>query len=462
MISSKHLMKRYYFLALIYIIIICHGCRKSFEITANVSSIHNLSDVISKPNILLIIGDDVGYEVPTFNGGQSYTTTNLDKISRNGMRFSQCHGSALCAPSRITLLTGKYNFRNYTEFGYLSPEQKTIANMLGDQGYATCYTGKWQLSGGDNFIKAFGWNNYSVWLPFLLEHENQEGSRYKSAKIYQDGGYMPDNFSLGKYSDDIFSEYLMKFMDSVYSLQQPFFAYYSMILCHAPFSPTPDDPEYATWDFAGMEGDPVYFPSMVKYMDKKIGQILQHMLQRGMLQNTVVMYLGDNGTPPFITSLYNGVSITGGKGQINELGTNLPFVTFWNGRVVRNIENNALINLTDFLPTLADIAGIPRPIDYGPLDGISFYPLLRSSGDTSAKRNTIFNSYCVAPVNHPWRRWVQNENYKLYDTNRTYKAYKFVKIGKCQPDSAPLENLTDEEKILSAEFRDILRSYDNQ
>src|SRR5207253_3040412 len=95
----------------------------------------------------------------------------------------------------------------------------------------------------------------------------------KSAKIYQDGAYLPHNITNNKYSEDEFTDYMMNFIES--NKSKPFFAYYAMILSHKAFSPTPDDPEYATWNSDPFNSDKKYFPSMVKYMDKKIGLTIE-------------------------------------------------------------------------------------------------------------------------------------------------------------------------------------------
>lgn len=95
-----------------------------------------------KPNIILIVGDDIGREIPTYNGGESYSTPNLDFMAANGIQFPYFFSHPDGPSSRLALVTGRYGFRNYTGFGYLAPEEKTIANMLHDRGYATCFTGK--------------------------------------------------------------------------------------------------------------------------------------------------------------------------------------------------------------------------------------------------------------------------------------------------------------------------------
>lgn len=215
------------------------GCKKNLDNAAYKGIEKTEALARTKPNIIFIVGDDVGYEIPTINGGQSYSTPNIDKLAKSGMRFTQCRGAALCSPSRFMLLTGKYNFRNYTVWGQMNAAERTIGNMLKDGGYATCYGGKWQLDGGDASIRNFGFDKYSIWLPYKICPEDAEGSRYKSAKIYQDGGYLSQTVTDNKYSEDIISNYLLNFIDS--NKAKPFFVYYSMILCHKAFSPTPDE-----------------------------------------------------------------------------------------------------------------------------------------------------------------------------------------------------------------------------
>src|SRR5215831_2211840 len=165
-----------------------------------------LPDII--PNIILILGDDVGYEIPEVDGGQSYSTPNLDMMAQNGMRFTQCRATPLCSPSRFELLTGKYNSRNYFAWGIMDLTQKTIANILKDAGYKTCVTGKWQLDGGDNSIHTFGFDDYSVWQPYeIMGTSNPTWSRYKDPAVYTDSAFWPKSERAGKYSEDVFMDH---------------------------------------------------------------------------------------------------------------------------------------------------------------------------------------------------------------------------------------------------------------
>jgi arylsulfatase A len=440
-------------IALLFVVLF-ENCQKDFETTVN-TGIEKTDAVAGiKPNIIFIVGDDIGYEIPAIDGGKSYPTPNIDKLAQSGMRFTQCRSAALCSPSRFMLLTGKYNFRNYGIWGIMDTSQRTIGNMLKDAGYATCYGGKWQLDGGDKSIRKFGFDKYSIWLPFKICPEESEGSRYKSAKIYQDGGYLPQEFTNNKYSEDMISDYLLNFMDS--NKTRPFFIYYSMILCHKAFSPTPDNPEYASWVADPAISDTVYYPSMVKYMDKKIGMVIDKVKSLGLDNNTVILYIGDNGTPKNITSLFKNKSITGAKGFTVEYGIHVPLICKWPGKITGGAINGNLIDFTDFLPTLAGIANIPLP-RYGILDGTSFYPQLK--GRTGTPRSSIFTHFnplnCGSEDN--LIRYAQDSSYKLYGTGEFYRFVKDVNEENPLADST----LTNKQKQIKQNLQNVLNSMHN-
>ena len=204
----------------------------------------------AKLNIILILGDDVGYEVPAYTGGQSYSTPNIDYMAAHGLQFTHCNGAPMCSPSRFMLLTGKYNFRNYFDnsWGDLGLDQRTIANMMRNAGYKTCVAGKWQLDNGDTAIKTFGFDKYSVTYPFKFGTDEEDGHThlYKDPSVYQRGAFLPQSKIQGKYGEDMFLNYVFNFIDS--NKNNPFFVYWAPNLCHQPFSPTPDDAAFATWD----------------------------------------------------------------------------------------------------------------------------------------------------------------------------------------------------------------------
>jgi len=408
-----------------------------------------------KPNIILILGDDIGYKVPTVNGGKSYSTPNIDSMARHGMRFTQCHASPMCSPSRFMLLTGKYNFRNYTRSGLMDTTQRTFANMFQSAGYKTACFGKWQLDGGDASIHAFGFDSYCVINPLGRADDDENLRRYKNPTIYTNGEYVPNELVLNKYSEDIFTDSVMNFIENNKAV--PFFIYYPMVLAHKPFQPTPDDSDFATWKYGS---DTAYFPSMIKYMDKKIGEIIKKVKKIGIENNTVIIYIGDNGTPYEISEYVDNDSlITGGKGLTTENGIRVPMIFYWPKTINAGLVNNDLIGFTDFLPTLADIANIPVPTNYGPLDGVSFAP--RLVGNEGTPRAWLFYHYDSDTKKHILIRWAQTKKYKLYDTSTLSNKRLFYNIINDVNEEHPLSDnsLTAQEQIIRNRLLNVINHY---
>ena len=458
------------------------SCTKIEPANSPVSAGTALLKTSSKLNIILILADDIGYEVPTYSGGQSYTTPNLNMMAAQGLQFEQCHSTPLCSPSRTELLTGKYSFRNYGAWGDMDTTNRTIANMLRDNGYNTLATGKWQLNGGDAGIHALGFNDYLVHGPFTrtdggdrygaaedddiadlffggsatTKTGGTNHSCYKDPDLYWQGAYYGKEKRIGKYGDDEYVNYISKFIDS--NKNRPFFIYYAQSLCHQPFCPTPEDPEYAAWDMAAGVSDTSFFPSMVKYSDEKIGQVIQKVKDAGIADHTVIIYTGDNGTDGKIFSYYKGKRYRGGKSRTPELGTHVPLIVWCPAKLKPGIDKQ-LIDFSDFLPTIADIANVRVPASYGIIDGKSFYPYVM--GDTSAQRDWIFCHYdqnVKGEGRHPIRRWTQDSTYKLYDSTNL-----FYNIKRDLFENHPLADnqLTAKEKAIKQKFAAVLASMHN-
>ena len=407
-----------------------------------------------KPNIVLILADDIGYEIPNYTGGQSYSTPSIDALAANGIQFSRCNVCPNCSPTRVELLTGKYGFRNYSGWGSLDPAQKTIANMLHDAGYKTCVAGKWQLGGGDASIHGFGFDQYRIFEPFDVYDESEVNMRrYKNPSLYENGDYLPESYTNGKYADDLFTDYIFNFIDS--NLLSPFFVYFSLSLCHKPFSPTPDDAEFAAWDPLMNKSDANFYPSMVRYMDKKVKQVVDKINTAGLSDNTVIIFLGDNGTPQELTSLYKGENIEGGKNTSTIYGTNVPLIVSWPGTVAAQQLSGGLIDATDFLPTLAEAAGIKKPADYGTLDGISFYPLW--FGEKKRLRDWIYCYWHPEYQANFFKVWTQDENYKLYDSTNNHAFYN-ISTDPLELNAIPVSELTEAEQARKKTFDSVLKA----
>ena len=154
-----------------------------------------------KPNIILILSDDLGYETLGCYGGTSYKTPILDHLANSGALFNNAHVQPLCTPTRVQLMSGKYNFRNYIGFGLMDPNERTFGHIYSDNGYKTCIAGKWQLYSYNppnekpedrnkgQKIEDAGFDEYCVWHAHQTE---EKGSRYKDPIIYQNGEYLND------------------------------------------------------------------------------------------------------------------------------------------------------------------------------------------------------------------------------------------------------------------------------
>jgi len=355
-----------------------------------------------KPNIILIMADDLGYECLGCNGSLSYRTPHLDALAKTGVRFTNCYSQPLCTPSRVKIMTGKYNFRNYTEFGALDPEEKTFGHLMQKAGYRTCVVGKWQLAarnkGVGTYPRQAGFHEYCLW------QIDQRGSRYWNPLIVENDKIRRD--TQNKYGPDIFCEYILNFIEKYQD--KPFFIYYPMVLTHNPFVPTPDT---LPSDNIKNKDNIRFFSDMVTYMDKIIGKIVNKLVELDIHKDTLIIFTADNGTHQKIISKTTKGFIKGGKGLPTDAGTHVPLIVNWPGRAASGKVCDDLIDFTDFLPTLAEIARVEIPQNWI-IDGRSFAPQI--FGKMGNPREWIFCHY--DPRWGKWKstRFVRNKRWKLY------------------------------------------------
>jgi arylsulfatase A len=402
----------------------------------------------NKPNIIFILADDIGYSLPTVNGGQSYSTPHIDSMARHGMNFTHCESSPMCNTSRYLFLTGKYNFRNYSNWGYMDDNTKTIANVMHDAGYTTGMFGKTQMQYKNTTMQNWGWDYNIV---FELIEDTMAFRRYKSPALIENGYRIPDSVTANKYCDDIVTQKMFNFINS-HDNSKPFFVYYPMSLCHWPYSPTPDDAAFAGWNARSSKSDTSFFPSMIHYMDKKVGMIINWLHAKGLDTNTIVLFAGDNGTPHEIYYNADGVNhIRGEKAFPTEGGTHVPLIAYWPKHIQQKTTNDDLISFEDFLPTFAEVAQVTDLSKYGKLDGLSFYASLFQQPHTAKQQ--LFFHFDPNPGFDDLKRWVRDKTYKLYGT--TGKFYNIVKDEKEQHPMADAA-LTASEKQIKQRFKNIL------
>ncbi len=381
-----------------------------------------------QPNILFIFADDVGQEVLECYGGQSYPTPHLNELSRTGMKFDQAFSMPVCHPSRLTLMSGRYPFR-HGQVGWgdypKAAEDDTFSRFLQNAGYTTGIAGKWQLCLmrddpqhpkrlGFDHSDLFGWH---------------EGPRFYEPMIYRNGQVRDD--TIGHYGPDLYQRSLIEFMKA--NRDRPFLAYYSMALAHEV---TDDlDPPVPHGPLGRYDS----YPEMVAEMDQAVGRLVGALEALGLRENTLVLFLADNGTPPEIiiradgkdlvrtpvVSQRDGLDVPGGKKQLTNAGTNVPMIANWPGVIKPGQVVDDLVDFSDILPTFVDLAGGTIPADHK-IDGVSFANRLRGLGP-SPKQFT----YCEEAVlpkpggtepdgTSSGLKWVRTQDWKLYNDGRLY------------------------------------------
>lgn len=408
-----------------------------------------------KPNIVLILADDMGYECLSSNGSLSYQTPNLDRLANQGIRFTNCISQPLCTPSRAKIMTGKYNYRNYEYFGYLNPNQKTFGNYLKEAGYSTCIAGKWQLNGISQNLPNnqdidrphhFGFDEYCLWQ---LNHSGKDGERYANPLIIQNGKKLEGLED--SYGPDIFNNFVCDFIDR--NSEKPFFIYYPMVLVHDPFVPTPDSPEWINAS-KRYENNNRHFKEMVEYVDKLVGKVESKLKEKGLLENTIFIFTGDNGTNVSITSKTKAGLIKGGKSFTINAGVNVPLIASWPKFMKKGRVYEPLIEFSDFLPTLIEAAGISGSAKE--IDGKSFLSVLK--GGNVPTRETAFVHYDPqwGKTSENRNRFAQTIEYKLYRDNR------FFKLDNDPLELHPLTTLSQKENKVRSELQEILNKAEKE
>jgi len=373
-----------------------------------------LATPAKQPNIILILADDLGVETINSYGGESYPTPVLDDIASEGMRFENAHAQPLCTPSRVKLMTGKHNFRNYQHFMYLDPSETTFAHSLKQAGYRTMISGKWQLvDNGVDDIEGMlpqhsGFDDYFLWQ---VRRDNA-GSRYWGPRI-SDNGVITD-YPDTEFGPDLFNRQVSDYIKQ--SSKQPFFIYYTMTLPHLPLVTTPD-----SLDAVSKEEQ---FSGMVAYMDKLVGQVKNTVIEQGIAENTVILFIGDNGTDRRITSLRDGIEVAGGKGKTSDSGSHVPFIAWWPNTIAPAQVDHNLINLSDFFPTLMELAGTSMPVGH-PTDGISLVDVFKGTSSTPIRSEQFIH------YNPQWMQWPAryafDKQWKLYEDGKLYNTVRDAK-----------------------------------
>ena len=375
------------------------------------------------PNVVIILADDMGYGDPgCFNPKSKIATPNIDRLARDGMRFTDAHAAgALCHPSRYGLLTGRYPFRNDIAVWQSQPLVKegeaTLATLMKSRGYRTAMVGKWHLGFQENgyekvlpggpvdrgFDTFFGFRASTDIPPYFYIKGDRavvpptdtiaEGAAHPSkgwspiqGEFWRAGGISPGlqlRDVLPRLTDEavgVVAEHARM------SAATPLFLYFALTAPHTPWLPAP---EFRGRSPVGTYGD---FAMMV---DAMIGRVLEALARARLAENTLVIFSSDNGPvwyPPDVkrTGHDSLAGLRGMKGSNWEGGHRMPFIVRWPGRVKSGSSSAQTICFTDVMATLADMTQAKLPDDAGP-DSFSFYDELlgQQPRDTPVRKSLV-------------------------------------------------------------------------
>lgn len=393
-----------------------------------------------KPNVILIMADDFGYECVTANGGESYRTPHLDRLAAGGMRFEHCYVQPLCTPTRVQLMTGIYNVRNYIEFGVIDPQATTFGHLLKKAGYTTGIAGKWQLGQAPDLPQRLGFDEAYLW------QHTRRPPRFANPGLEHNGREL--DFNNGEYGPKLVNDFALDFVTR--HRAKPFLLYYPMILTHDPFQPTPDSAE---WDpktkSEQAQRNVKHFADMVAYMDKMVGRLVAKLDELGLRENTLILFTGDNGTGTSVTSRFKGIDYPGGKGSGTVRGNHVPLIASWPGRIPAGRVNADIVCSTDFLPTVCEAAGAAVPAAPA-IDGRSFLPQLLGRRGTPREAYYLWYARNGGPT--ATHEFAQSTTHKLHRDGRFYD----LTADRFEKNPLPLATLTGaaaaEAKKLRAEL----------
>ncbi len=346
-----------------------------------------------KPNIIFILVDDAGIGDFSPYGCKYGVTPNIDRLANEGMKFTRAYsGSAVCAPSRCVLMTGQHTGHalrraNQSNVGLLSlpPDQKTVATLLHGAGYATGGFGKWGL-GNPGSTGAAEKQGFDVFFGY---YDQKHAHDYYTDHLVRNGVDVPQPQS-GKrswedYSHTRIADETLKFIEQ--NKDRPFF-------CYAAWTPPHGDfviPENPVFGQKAWTEEVRNYAAMVALVDKDVGRLMKKLKDLGIDEKTLVVFSSDNGANlEFIESLGSTGGLRGYKRMLYEGGTRTPFIARWPGKTQPSTTSDLLTSSVDFLPTAADLSGVPGPKG---LDGHSIVPTLLGKGQQVVHKSLYFEIY---------------------------------------------------------------------
>jgi arylsulfatase A-like enzyme len=369
----------------------------------------------AKPNIVIILADDLGWSDLGCYGADLHETPHLDRLAQQGLRFTDAYAMSVCTPSRAALLTGKHAARLkmtiWSEGAQGGPKNRkliqadslhdlphtetTLARHLQDAGYLTALVGKWHLGDASHYPETHGFDvniggtQWGAPQTFFWPYSG-------SGRFGPEFRYVPhlEFGKPGEYLTDRLTEEAIRVVDR--AGDQPFFLYLAHYAPHTPMEAKADDVRHFKAKLRpGQHHQNAVYAAMVKSLDDSVGRVLDDLKQRGLEQNTIVIFTSDNGgyigtekgqTMP-VTS---NAPLRSGKGALYEGGIRVPLIVRWPGVTPAAAECQEPVVLMDLFHTLTATLSVKQPNE--PADGLNLKPLLQQP-DTKLKRDALYFHY---------------------------------------------------------------------
>lgn len=362
----------------------------------------------TKPNIVLIMIDDSGWGDHASNGNPWVTTSNIDQISKDGLMIDRFYVSPLCAPTRASLLTGRYHLRTGTAsvtggLETMRTDEITIAEIFGAAGYNTGIFGKWH--NGAHYPENPMGQGFNEFLGFCAGH----WSNYFDTKLQHNN----EMISTKGYITDVLTDAALNFIEK--NKSNPFFCYIPYNAPHGPFQ-VPDK-YFNKYKPINIPDKDKAIYGMIDNLDENVGRVIKKLNELKLTNNTIVIFLSDNGPN---SDRYNG-NMKGRKGSVNEGGVRVPLFIKWPGHIQKGSSIDKIAAHIDILPTLAELAGVKIPKN-DHLDGKSLVPLINNKNAEWPER-AVFSQVYKGNKLQPAPGAIRNSNYRFivdYKGNELY------------------------------------------
>ena len=366
--------------------------------------------VCEKPNVLLIVTDDQGYGDIRSHGNKHIVTPVLDRLAEDGARFERFYVSPVCAPTRASLLTGRYHPRCGVHgvtrgFENMRSEEVTLAEVFKLSGYATGAFGKWH--NGRHWPMDPRGQGFDEFFGFCGGHWN----RYFDTELEHDGRTVKTE----GYIADVLTDAAMRFMSN--NRSRPFFCYVPYNTPHSPW--IAPQQKFEKYKSQGLDDTTACAYAMCENIDYNMGRLLEKLDELKLAENTIVLFMSDNGAN---SDRYNA-GMKGRKASLHEGGVRVPLFVRWPGHIDPGTLVRPITAHIDILPTLVELCGLPKPKTL-PLDGVSLAPLLQDHKADKWPQRMIFTHQIRgrgleqrlgAARSQRWRAVYYGKNWSLYD-----------------------------------------------